>query len=262
MSETRIMAKLQLPDSGMPTALTVDVIAKGFGNGLRPNVVEAVQFEVARGETVAVLGPSGSGKTTLLRMIAGLDTDFVGEIKCLGHAVTGPHPSRSLVFQDARLLPWRTVRANVAFGLPREIPGGDRGKVDEALRLVGLEEAQSAWPRQLSGGMEKRAALARAIVASPDLLLLDEPFGALDFSTRIGLQGELQLLCKRLGLTCLIVTHDVDEAVFLADRAVILGGRPTRVVQQIPIPLDHPRNRTHPAFDKIRLKLLASILGT
>jgi ABC-type nitrate/sulfonate/bicarbonate transport system ATPase subunit len=242
--------------------LGVDVARKGFGPDGRTKVLGHIAFEVLDGEVLAILGPSGSGKTTLLRMIAGLDLDYEGVIRNRGSVVRGPDASRGLVFQDARLLPWRTVRQNVAFGLPRKVAQAESGRVEEVLRLVGLADFQSAWPRQLSGGMEKRAALARALVSSPDLLLLDEPFGALDLSTRLALQSELVSLRQRLGLTVVIVTHDIEEAVYLGDRILILDDHPAQVVDDISVPLPHPRDRTGPAFEAVRLRVLASVLNT
>ncbi|SFG02095.1 ABC transporter [Novosphingobium sp. CF614] len=160
------------------------------------------------------------------------------------------------------MLAWRTVRQNVEFGLPKSMRKEGPARVDEVLNLVGLAAAQHAWPRELSGGMEKRAALARALVGSPDLLMLDEPFGALDLQNRLALQDELVALRERLGFSVLLVTHDIDEAVYLADRVIILGGVPAQVREQVLIALPHPRDRLAEEFMQARTRVLAHIVDT
>ena len=246
---------------GKRPMLSIDVRSKAFARHRERRVLGCVAMEVAEGEIVVILGPSGTGKTTLLRMMAGLDVDYDGEIVCRGERVTGPSSERNLVFQDARLLAWRTVRGNVAFGLPRTVRRSERReRVDMMLRLVRLQDKQDAWPRELSGGMEKRAALARALVGSPRLLMLDEPFSAVDMSGRFALQEELVGLHRRLALTTVVVTHDIDEAVYLADRVVVLGGSPSEIQAQIRIALDRPRDRTSPEFEAARLRVLAWVL--
>lgn len=242
--------------------LTINLRSKTFARNKERQILGAVSLEVAEGEIVAILGPSGSGKTTLLRMIAGLDQDFNGEVLSRGKAVRGPSSRRSLVFQDARLLGWRTVRQNVAFGLPKSMSTDGDARINEMLAMVGLQHAEHAWPRELSGGMEKRVALARALVGSPDLLMLDEPFGALDTPNRFALQDELIALHHRLGLSVLLITHDIEEAVYLADRILILGDTPARVLTDIPIDLPRPRSRISPGFDSVRAHVLARVLNT
>jgi NitT/TauT family transport system ATP-binding protein len=206
--------------------------------------LDGVSLAVAPGEIVALIGPNGSGKSTLLRVIAGLLEPQRGNVELDGRPVTGPDPAVGLVFQEPRLLPWRSVAANVAY--PLELTGWPRRRRDERvaelLSLVGLEAAGGARPSQLSGGMRQRVALARALALAPRLLLLDEPFSALDALTRERLNVELQDLWARTGTTGILVTHSITEAIFLADRVVVLSERPGRVVLDLPVPLARPRD--------------------
>jgi sulfonate transport system ATP-binding protein len=212
-------------------------------------VVRDVDLGVARGELVAILGPSGCGKSTLLRIAAGLDRDFSGTATFDGVPIRGPGPERGLVFQEHRLLPWLTVAANVALPLTG---APDPERVAAALRLVGLDGFERAYPHQLSGGMAQRAGLARALVNRPRLMLLDEPFAALDWMTRVRLQDELGTLNDSAKI---IVTHDLEEAVFLGDRVLVLSGRPGRVRAVVPVSLPRPRDRASPAFAAARAQL-------
>jgi NitT/TauT family transport system ATP-binding protein len=223
-------------------------------------VIDNVTFGVDPGEFVALLGPSGCGKSTLLRLIAGLEAPSEGKLGAAMVRVTGPDPSRLLVFQDPTLFPWRTVRQNVALGLEaRGLRGDFASVVDAALALVGLEAFAEALPHQLSGGMAQRAALARVLVNSPRLLLLDEPFGKLDALTRMTLQGELQRLWQSGGFTALLVTHDVEEALLLAQRVIVFGPRPARIVLETEVDLAFPRHRSDPAFIALRREILAAL---
>ncbi len=206
-----------------------------------------VDLVVEHGQFVAIVGPSGCGKSTLLRVIAGLETASSG-------TVDAPTRGVAFVFQDANLLPWRTIRANVA--LPLELAGDHTAgaRVEDALRRVGLDGFFDQYPHELSGGMRMRASLARALVTRPRVMLLDEPFGALDEITRYRLQDDLLTLHAELGFTALFVTHSVFEAAYLADRVVVMSGRPGRVVGDLPIHLDRPRSaslRTDPAFGPV-----------
>jgi len=200
-----------------------------------------------------VLGPSGCGKSTLLRLVAGLDSPSAGSLLTEGAVIEGPDPSRVVVFQDPTLYPWRTVWGNVALGLEaRGLLGNNRQRVEDALRLVGLTGFANAYPHQLSGGMSQRAALARALVNDPKLLILDEPLGQLDSLTRITMQSELVSLWQRAGFTALLVTHDVEEALFLAGRVIVLSERPAQIKAEIVNALRYPRHRGDPHLVELR----------
>ncbi|QMU69075.1 ABC transporter ATP-binding protein [Streptacidiphilus sp. P02-A3a] len=221
-------------------------------------VLDDVSLSVEPGEFIALVGPSGSGKSTLIRLLAGLDRPLFGSVHVDGNAVTGPDPSRALVFQDPTLLPWRTVRGNVAIGpQARRARGTAKARIDEALALVGLTDFADAWPAQLSGGMAQRAALARALVNDPSVLLLDEPLGKLDALTRRVLQGELMRLWRERGFTAVLITHDVSEALALADRLVVLSPRPARIREVVEVGLDRPRDQSAPEFVSLRARILA-----
>lgn len=223
--------------------------------------LENVNLEVHDGEFVCLLGPSGCGKTTLLRMISGLDVPTSGTIQIDGKIVDGPSPKMTMVFQEYSLYPWMTIERNVGFGL--EMTGAakeERKKiVAEHLKDVGLEDFAMSYPHELSGGMRQRAAVARALVNNPAVILMDEPFGALDAQTRNKMQIELTELRKNTGKTILFVTHSVDEAVFLADRIVILTPRPGRVHKIYEVALPRPRDRTSIEFASIRKSILNEI---
>ncbi|MDB5414905.1 MAG: transporter [Rubritepida sp.] len=224
-------------------------------------VLDNVSLTAAPGEFVALLGPSGCGKSTLLRLVAGLEPPTQGELSVDGAPITGPDPSRVVVFQDPTLYPWRTVWRNAALGLEaRGLLRSQRSRVDAALELVGLNGFADAYPHQLSGGMAQRAALARALVNEPRLLILDEPLGKLDSLTRIAMQGELVRLWQREGFTTLLVTHDVEEALLLATRVVVFSPRPARITAEIPVDLAYPRHRDDARLVKLRREVLA-LLG-
>ncbi len=225
-------------------------------------VLQQVSLQVQPGEFVALLGPSGCGKSTLLRLVAGLDTPSDGEIFEDNQPLTAPDPSRVVVFQDPTLYPWRTVRENVALGLDTQGKRDEqaRARVSSMLERVGLTEFANAWPRQLSGGMAQRAALARALVNKPRLLILDEPLGKLDSLTRIRMQGELVSLWQEQRFTTLMVTHDVEEALLMANRVVVFSPRPARILEIIPVDLPFPRRRNDPQLIRLRTRALA-LLG-
>jgi NitT/TauT family transport system ATP-binding protein/sulfonate transport system ATP-binding protein len=206
---------------------------------------------------VTLIGPSGCGKSTLLRLLAGLDAPTAGELLLGGEPITGPGAERGLMFQDPNLFPWLTVRGNVQAGLvARGVLRRHRHEVDEFLRLMGLEAFAGVYPHQLSGGMGQRAALARALVNHPRVLLLDEPLGALDQFTRMRMQDEVLRLWRARGTTMVLVTHDIDEAIYMSDRIAILAPRPGRVERVIEVGLERPRQRNSPRFLELRAAIL------
>ena len=223
-------------------------------------VLEHISFTAQKGEFVALLGPSGCGKSTLLRLVAGLDLPKSGQIFLGDQPISGPHPSRVVVFQDPTLYPWRTIWSNTALGL--EAQGRlkqNRHRVDDALKVVGLQDFANAYPHQLSGGMAQRAALARALVNDPRLLILDEPLGKLDSLTRIAMQSELTRLWQDSGFTALLVTHDVEEALFLANRVIVFSDRPARVITEIINDSPYPRHRGSPHLAELRRQVLGHL---
>jgi len=223
-------------------------------------VLESIDLAVAPGEFVALLGPSGCGKSTLLRLVAGLEPATRGTLTHDGVPIRRPEPSRMVVFQDPTLYPWRTVWDNVALGLQaRGVLAAQRSRVDEALALVGLTEFGRVHPHQLSGGMAQRVALARALVNDPSLLVLDEPLGKLDSLTRLQMQSELVALWQRAGFSVLLVTHDVEEALFLAQRVVVLSDRPARITAEIGNDLPYPRHRGSPRLAELRHEALRAL---
>lgn len=223
-------------------------------------VLDNVSIVIEPGEFVALLGPSGCGKSTLLRLAAGLETPTTGRVLEDGRPIIAPDPDRILVFQDATLFPWRTVRDNVAIGLEaRGLIRELEYRIDEVLKLVKLEGFADVFPHQLSGGMAQRAALARALVNDPKLLLLDEPFGKLDSLTRLRMQNELLELWKSAGFTALLVTHDVEEALLLADRVIVLSDRPASIVAEVRVDRPHPRRRDDAGLVALRRELLEKL---
>jgi ABC-type nitrate/sulfonate/bicarbonate transport system ATPase subunit len=246
-------------DTSSSAALSIRGVGKNYVfAGRRLDVLEGIDLEVKPGEFVAIVGASGCGKSTLLRLIAGLDAQYDGDIVYQGERVSGPDLSRGIVFQEHRLFPWLTVEQNVALAFSAtDVPRDERRRrVREQIEVVGLHGFESAYPHQISGGMSQRVAIARALVLRPQLLLLDEPFGALDALTRLKLQQELQRLWENDGLTTLLVTHDVEEAVFLGDRIVVMETRPGRIRRVVPVTLDRPRDRTSAAFQRIKADVL------
>lgn len=255
-----VVAATQQDSQG--AALTVDGVSHAFAlDGADLPVLDNIDLAIEPGEFVALLGPSGCGKSTLLRLVAGLEAPTRGALRVDGAVLQGPDPSRILVFQDPTLYPWRTVERNVALGLQaRGLFKSQSARIGQALRTVGLETFANAYPHQLSGGMAQRAALARALVNDPRILLLDEPLGKLDSLTRIAMQSELVELWRRSGFTALLVTHDVEEALFLASRVVVLSERPARIKAELRVDLPYPRHRGDPRLAELRRQALA-ILG-
>ena len=249
------------PRSRRGAALDVFSVSHAFElNGQPLSVLDRISFHADPGEFVALLGPSGCGKSTLLRLIAGLEVPCAGSLSMNGRVIEGPDPSRIVVFQDPTLYPWRTVGKNVALGLEaRKLLRQRREAVDDALRLVGLAGFANAYPHQLSGGMAQRAAIARALVNDPMLLILDEPFGQLDSLTRIAMQAELLSLWQRSSFTALLVTHDVEEALLLAGRVIVLSDRPAQIKAEVVNDQPHPRHRGDPHIVELRREVFAHL---
>jgi NitT/TauT family transport system ATP-binding protein len=243
--------------------ITLENVTKSFtpNDGGKQLALNPINLNVAEGEFLSIVGPSGCGKTTLLRMIAGLDFPTSGRVLEGEIEITGPSRERGYVFQQYSLFPWRDVRDNVAFGLEMEgLEKKERySKAREYLKLVGLSPYEKSYPRELSGGMKQRVAIARSLVNDPHVLLMDEPFSALDVQTRHKLQEELVRIWSQEQKTVIFVTHNVDEAVFLADRVVVLSQRPATVLKTFEINLERVRDRSAPEFLDLK-KEITSLL--
>jgi sulfonate transport system ATP-binding protein len=237
--------------------LALENVGKTYPNGVR--ALDGFTLTVSPGEIVAIVGGSGCGKSTLLRAVSGLDRPTTGAITLDGDAVTAPHEKIGIVFQEPRLLPWLSVARNVGFGLEDRPKPERRARIKAQLDRVGLADKATVWPRELSGGQAQRVAIARAFVTRPEVLLLDEPFSALDAFTRADLQDHLLDVWADQKPTLVIVTHDVDEALVLADRIVVMRARPGRLYEEITTDLDRPRDRQSAAFDFAKRRVLAAL---
>jgi NitT/TauT family transport system ATP-binding protein len=249
-------------DTAVDARVRVEGVSKQYAGG--EGTVQALQdvsFDVSDGEFVCIVGPSGCGKTTLFRIIAGLESATDGEVYLSGQRVEEPTADMGVVFQEYHLFPWRTVRGNVAFGLEENgTPAAERReRVDRLIDLVGLEGFADSYPKELSGGMKQRVAIARALAVDPDLLLMDEPFGAVDAQTREMLQDELLDIWRETEKTVLFVTHDVEEAVKLADRVVVMAKEPGRIRETVDVDLPRPRSRSDAAFGEYYERVLELI---
>ncbi|HEY9246915.1 MAG TPA: ATP-binding cassette domain-containing protein [Candidatus Methanoperedens sp.] len=237
--------------------LRIQELTKNFNTETgKLNVLENVTFKVLPGEFVGIIGPSGCGKSTLLRLIAGLDNHYSGKIFLNDIEIRKPGIDRGMIFQDSRLLPWYDVEKNIGFALigRKDI---DRAKIiSEHIKLVGLKGFEKSYPYQLSGGMAQRVSIARALVNRPKLLLLDEPLGALDAMTRIYMQQEIERIWEKDRASMILVTHDIEEAIYLCDRIVIMSCRPGKIKRIITVPLARPRVRNDPVFVKIKDEIL------
>jgi ABC-type nitrate/sulfonate/bicarbonate transport system ATPase subunit len=254
----QVVAALQTAEG---SSLRIAGVTKEFPNTDNPDVhtraLDNVSLSIEAGELVSLIGPSGCGKSTLLRLLAGLDAPTAGELWVGDQQIQGPSAERGLVFQDPNLFPWLTVRRNIQSGLvARSLLHQKRDEVEEYIRLVGLESFAGAYPHHLSGGMAQRAALARALINHPKVLLLDEPLGALDAFTRMRMQDEVLRLWESRGTTMLLVTHDIDEAIYMSDRIVIMTPRPGRVERIMDVSLDRPRQRNSADFLQLRGDIL------
>jgi sulfonate transport system ATP-binding protein len=246
--------------TSLPDTIDILHVSKHYAQrGAALAVLDDITLRVRPGEFVSVLGSSGCGKSTLLRLIAGLDTDYGGEIRVAGEPVRDTSLERGIVFQDHRLFPWLTASQNILAALRNASLSAKekREAVAEHIELVGLTGFEQAYPHQLSGGMAQRVAIARGLVNRPRVLLLDEPFGALDALTRGRLQNELQRIWERERITMILVTHDVDEALYLGDRVVTMAPRPGRIKRVVEVALPRPRERSDPRFIRLRDEVLA-----
>jgi len=245
------------------SGVSIANVGKAFPkeDGTATQALEGVNLEIRDEEFVCLVGPSGCGKTTLLRIIAGLETPTTGSVTVDGRTVTGPDPKRGMVFQEYSLFPWLKVVDNVAFGQKMKGVGKEERQktADRYIEMVGLSQFRDAYPYELSGGMRQRVAIARALANDPDVLLMDEPFGALDAQTRNHMQKELLSLWEQTQKTIVFVTHSVDEAVYLSDRIVVLSPRPGSVREVITIPWSRPRDRTSAEFAEVRRRVLRMI---
>ena len=249
------------------TQLRIEQVSRTFPSrqgGAPTRALEPVDLEIADNDFITILGPSGCGKSTLLRIVAGLDRATSGQVLLDGAAVSGPGADRGVVFQSYTLFPWLTVRENIAFGLrERGVPEAERARIAGSyIARVGLTGFENHWPKQLSGGMQQRTAIARALANDPKILLLDEPFGALDNQTRALMQEMLLGIWERDRKTVLFVTHDIEEAIFLGSRVVVMTARPGRIKADITIDLPHPRTykiKTAPEFVQLKERLVEEI---
>lgn len=226
------------------SALDVRDVTVSFGSRL---VIDELDFSVQPGEFLCLVGPSGCGKTTLLRLLAGLASPSTGAVRFFGSPIKGPSLERAIVFQDygRALLPWRTVQGNVALAMEAcGVPDGERtGRIDALLKTTGLSQARDRYPNQLSGGMQQRVQIARCLAQKPRVLLMDEPFGALDAITRQHLQDEVARLAHEHGTTVVFITHDLEEAIYLGDRVIVLGANPGRILEEVDVGIARPRSQ-------------------
>jgi sulfonate transport system ATP-binding protein len=237
--------------------LKLERVGKTYPNGV--HALERFSAEILKGEIVAIIGGSGCGKSTLLRAIAGLDRATAGSVVLDDITISAPHAKIGIIFQEPRLLPWLSVADNIGFGLGDRPRQEREGRVVAALARVGLADKANAWPRELSGGQAQRVAIARALVPRPEVLLLDEPFSALDAFTRRDLQDHLLDLWADTRPTLVLVTHDVDESVVLADRVLVMRPRPGRLFELINVNLARPRDRNSPLFDAFKHRVLTAL---
>jgi len=240
-------------------ALKMEQLSKTFHtDNQATHVLDNIEFTLMEQEFVSIIGPSGCGKSTLLKIAAGLDVQYEGRVRLHGEDIVGPSKEKGFIFQEHRLFPWATVEKNIAADLPLK-DKKVRAQVDEMIQLVRLTGFEKAYPKQLSGGMSQRVAIARALLRKPKVLLLDEPFGALDAFTRNHMQESLLDIWRSNRTSMLLVTHDIDEAIFLSNRVVVMDARPGRIKAIIPIDLPYPRNRVSAPFQELRNEVIRAL---
>ncbi|USB33167.1 ABC transporter ATP-binding protein [Paenibacillus sp. YPG26] len=240
-------------------ALEISHLTKTFRTDNKENqVLDHIEFTLSEQEFVSIIGPSGCGKSTLLKIVAGLDMQYEGQVRLNGKDNVGPSKNKGFIFQEHRLFPWATVEKNIAAELSlknKEV----RERVDAMINLVRLTGFEKAYPKQLSGGMSQRVAIARALMRSPEILLLDEPFGALDAFTRNHMQESLLDIWRENKTSMLLVTHDIDEAIFLSNRVIVMDAKPGRIKAIIPIDLPFPRDRLSSSFQELRTHVISAL---
>jgi ABC-type nitrate/sulfonate/bicarbonate transport system ATPase subunit len=243
----------------MPTKISLQGVRKGFPTDKgRLEVIDGLNFEVADGEFVAIVGPSGCGKTTLMNIIAGFLAPDAGGIHVDGTLRNGPSPKGIMITQQGSVFPWLTVRQNLLFGLPEDLPNREALAAEYA-ELVGLKGFENNYPHELSGGMLKRAEIARALVVKPEILYMDEPFSALDALMSLRMQNELLRILAKEKHTVLLITHDVEEAIHLADRVLVLSPRPAKIKAEFEVPFAHPRKVSSPEAQALRVAILREL---
>jgi NitT/TauT family transport system ATP-binding protein len=228
----------------------IDMVFSRDGNKIA--VLQQINLEVGEGEFVCLLGPSGCGKSTMLNIVAGFISPTAGQVRIDGQAVSGPDPRRIFIFQERGVFPWLTVEGNIAFGLFKLSPEERQRRIARYVKLVGLQGFEKAYPQELSGGMKQRLEVARALAVNPDMLFLDEPFGALDSITRLVMRGELLRIWEAERKTIIFVTHDIEEAVQLADRVVVMSARPAKIQRIVDIDIAHPRDISSRRYLELR----------
>ncbi|PEC44069.1 sulfonate ABC transporter ATP-binding protein [Priestia megaterium] len=247
---------LKIQGGGTAVSVVIQSVNRSFQKGEQvTQALRNVNLTINKGEFITVIGPSGCGKSTLLKMIAGLDMDYEGRIEINGKYIAGPSIKQGMIFQEHRLFPWLNVEQNIAADLSLK-DSNVRRRVDELIDIVRLKGFEKAYPRELSGGMSQRVAIARALLRNPEVLLLDEPFGALDAFTRTHLQDVLLDIWKKEKTTMIFVTHDLDESIYLGTKIVIMSARPGEISRVVPVEISHPRKKTELPFQRLRQQVL------
>ncbi|MDR4230203.1 ABC transporter ATP-binding protein [Priestia megaterium] len=247
---------LKIQEGGIAVSVMIQSVNRSFQKGEQvTQALRNVNLTINKGEFITIIGPSGCGKSTLLKMIAGLDIDYEGRIEIKGKHIAGPSIKQGMIFQEHRLFPWLNVEQNIAADLSLK-DSNVRRRVDELIDVVRLKGFEKAYPRELSGGMSQRVAIARALLRNPEVLLLDEPFGALDAFTRTHLQDVLLDIWKKEKTTMIFVTHDLDESIYLGTKIVIMSARPGKISRGVPVEISHPRKKTELPFQQLRQQVL------